>query len=559
MLKRLSLLLLIFALLALPNAALAQSYYFQLPEKTVNVYWNDDGTVSIDYVYVFQNDPAGHVIDYVDIAMPNSNFDENSVTADVNGNQLTDISRSGYQGSGSGVAVGLGGYSIPPGGTGTLHVYIGRVDKMYELDPSDNNYVSAVFAPNTFNSSIVYGTTNGPVTFHLPTQVKPDEPRWHEAPAGYSSEPETGLDDQGRVMYTWRNPNADPTTVYQLGASFPKVYIPDSAIRRANPFAFLGSIDWGCLIPFGCIGFFALVIGLSALSDSKRKLQYLPPRIAIEGHGIKRGLTAVEAALLLEQPMDKILTMILFGVIKKNAAQVVTRDPLELKVADPLPEGLRPYETEFLRAFQVPKGRERQKAMQDMMVNLVKSLAQSMKGFSRRETVEYYRDITKRAWEQVEASDTPEVKSQKYDEVMEWTMLDRDYERRTRDVFRTGPVFVPIWWGRYDPTFGRTSAPSTSGTPVTGGSRSGGGGVSMPNLPGGQFAASVVGGVQSFAGGVVGNINEFTGRITQQTNPPPKPATTTYRGGGGGGGRSCACACACACAGCACACAGGGR
>jgi hypothetical protein len=39
------------------------------------------------------------------------------------------------------------------------------------------------------------------------------------------------------------------------------------------------------------------------------------------GHGIKRGLTAVEAGILMEQPMDKIMTMILFGTIKKNAAQ----------------------------------------------------------------------------------------------------------------------------------------------------------------------------------------------------------------------------------------------
>ena len=44
--------------------------------------------------------------------------------------------------------------------------------------------------------------------------------------------------------------------------------------------------------------------------------------------GIKRGLTAVESAILLEQPMDKILTMILFAVIKKGAATVTKRDPL---------------------------------------------------------------------------------------------------------------------------------------------------------------------------------------------------------------------------------------
>ena len=64
-------------------------------------------------------------------------------------------------------------------------------------------------------------------------------------------------------------------------------------------------------------------IGVIHPQPKKRKLQYLPPKVSIEGHGIKRGLTAVEAAMLLEQPLDKVLTMILFAVVKKGAAEVV--------------------------------------------------------------------------------------------------------------------------------------------------------------------------------------------------------------------------------------------
>ena len=60
-----------------------------------------------------------------------------------------------------------------------------------------------------------------------------------------------------------------------------------------------------------------------------------------------------------------------------------------------------------------------------------------------------------RAWQQVEAADTPEVKSQKFDEALEWTMLDKDFDDRTRRTF-TGPVYAPMWWGRYDPSWGHT-------------------------------------------------------------------------------------------------------
>ena len=76
------------------------------------------------------------------------------------------------------------------------------------------------------------------------------------------------------------------------------------------------------------------------------------PKVAIEGHGIKRGLTAVEAAIFLEEPLDKVMTMILFSVIKKNAAEVISRDPLKIKVYQPAPEDLYPYEKDFLSAFK---------------------------------------------------------------------------------------------------------------------------------------------------------------------------------------------------------------
>jgi hypothetical protein len=232
---------------------------------------------------------------------------------------------------------------------------------------------------------------------------------------------------------------------------------------------------------------------------------------------------------------------------------------LELEKLEPAPVTLHPYEIEFLAAFEKKRGRERQVALQETMVKLVNGVAQKMKGFSRRETVAYYRDIMQRAWAQVETAGTPEVKSEKYDEVMEWTMLDRDYERRTREVFRTGPVFVPVWWPRYDPGYGRgvpgpTTAPVSTQPTVQPSGRSG---PSLPHLPGSDFAAAMVNSVQNFSGNVIGNLNDFTNAITQRTNPPPPPPKhSTFRSGGGGGT---SCACACACAGCACACAGGGR
>ena len=557
MMRRLMTMVLVVILaLSITTRALAQSYSFRLDKEAVNVYWNADGTMSLDYVFTFTNQQGAHVIDFVDVGLPNNSYIYNTITADVNGSPVS-VSTD-YQGQGSGVAVDMGSHAIQPGQTGSVHVFVGQISDVYYQDDQDENYASAVFSPTWFDGGSVVGDTDLTVTFHLPQGVKPEEPRWHSAPSGFPSEPQTGIDSEGRVTYTWSNANASGSRQYTFGASFPKTYIPPTAIVTPPAFNLgdaIAALASSCApIAFFC--FFAFMfLGipvLTFLGDRRRKLQYMSPKIAIEGHGIKRGLTAVEAAILMEQPLDKVMTMILFGAVKKNAATVTRRDPLQVDVASPMPEGLHEYEQNFLKALKETDARARRNLLQEMAVKLVRSVSEKMKGFSRRETIEYYRRIMETAWEQVQKADTPEVQMAFFDQQLEWTMLDKDYDDRSRRVFH-GPVFVPMWWGRYDPTY-RTGPISSSG-----------GGVSAPSqpsvsgrtsLPGADFAASVVGGVQTFSQKVIGNVNDFTSRVTNVTNPPPKP-TSSGRSMGGGGSRGCACACACA--GCACACAGGGR
>ncbi|MDI6770329.1 MAG: hypothetical protein QMD04_11735 [Anaerolineales bacterium] len=549
--RRITLFLVILLLLATTTSASAQAYSFSLDREVVHVFWNSDGSVSLDYTFVFNNNPGAHVIDFVDVGMPHGNYAFNSISADMDGHALK-IS-SDFQGDGLyGFSVDMGAYAIQPGQSGTVHVYVGRVSKMLYPDDKDEVYASAVFAPTWFGSQYVTGSTDLTVIFHLPPGIQPGEPRYHIPRGGWpgNDAPEATYDDQNQVTYTWHSSAANGYTQYTFGMSFPKQYVPEGAIVQPPAF----SIDWDALIGPAICGCFALFFFglpiLGIINERKRKMQYLPPKISIEGHGIKRGLTAVEAAILMEQPLDKVMTMILFSVVKKNAAQVITREPLKLQVIQPIPEELHNYEKDFLLAFsdvnKIPK-----QGLQEMTVKLVKTVSEKMKGFSRKESIAYYKSIMERAWQQIEAAGTPEVKSQMYEQAMEWTMLDKDYDDHTRRVF-SGPVYVPMWWGRYDPAY----QPASVGAPKTASvmpSSSPGRAISVP---GSTFAASVVTGAQSFSSRVIGDLNSFTSKVTQQTNPVPKSSSSSG-GGSSSGGRSCACACACA--GCACACAGGGR
>jgi len=555
--------LILIALLVIPTSALAQSYYFGVEKETVHVYWEDDGTLDLIYEFVFVNQPGAHVIDFVDVGLPNYNYSDYNISADIDGQGLSFISSSEYAGSGSGVAIGLGSLAIPPGGRGTVRVFINEIEDVLFPDTEGDDYASAVFVPTYFGSEYVAGSTDMTVVFHLPPGVQPDEPRWHQAPSGFSSSPITGMDNLDQITYTWRNPDADISRQYKFGASFPLNYVPASAVSKPTLWQQLGiapEVVTGILCVGGFFLFFVLIIVVSVRSSNKRKMKYLPPKIRIEGHGIKRGLTAIEAAILLERPADKVFTMILFSLLQKEAASVLSQDPLKLEFSDPLPDNLRKYEVQFIKAFKNQSSRVRKTELQDLMIDLIKSVGKKMEGFSHRETVRYYEDIIKRAWKQVEDADTPEVKSEKFNDHMGWTMLDGEFEDKTQDVFRRGPVYVPMWWHRYDPGFGQTrtaGSPSASRTSVP--STRPGGGSPLPNLPGGDFAASMATGISNFSSDVVGNITDFTSRITQKTNPVPKPTTSSGRSGWSSGGGGSSCACACACAGCACACAGGGR
>ncbi|MDY6846954.1 MAG: hypothetical protein SVP52_07450 [Chloroflexota bacterium] len=577
--------LFIIGLFVLPSAVTAQDLRFEVPASEVEVYLEEDGTLSVWYLIEFQNMAGAAPIDYVDIGMPTSDYSLKNIEATVDGQAVTDIESSPYVTNG--FALGLGDNAIQAGQFGTVTVWIPGVQNvLYPYEGDDQEaYVSFQFSPSYFDSEFDRSTnTEYRVTIILPPDVDNEEGVYYY-PENWpgTDEPDdigrTAEDD--RVYYSWFTDNANAHTQYIFGAAFPNQYVPaDAIVTKPDPStpsqtpgsspgiisSILGALGGNiCCFGFGLI--FIAIFGFSiyqgTVGAQKRKMSYLPPKMKIEGNGIKRGLTAVEAAIIMEQPMDKVLTMILFSTLKKEAAVVTQQDPLELEVSDPLPDNLHAYEVEFLEAFKQP-AKKRRAAMQEMIVNLVKGVENKMKGFSRKETIAYYEDIMRRAWLMVEEADTPEVKSENYNQTLEWTMLDDDYQERTRRTFTGRPVFVPMWWPRYSPSYRRSiggGVPTTASRPAvsTGKPGSSGGGVSLPSIPGSTFAANVINGATGMAAGVVGNLTSFTDGITSRTNPIPVSTRTKSGSGGFRGGGGSSCACACACAGCACACAGGGR
>lgn len=585
-LKRIFVLLSVLLLLIPMGSVQAQDYRFSLSTYEVEAYLEADGTMTLYYYMEFQNDSSGHEIDFVDLGLPTTQYKLSNIKAEINGMAMPEVNDSAYV---LGAELALGNYAIQPGESGIVTAWVYEVKGVLSAyDGADHtDYANLFFVPNYFGSEYERSqNTAYRMTIILPPAVGANEGIWYE-PSGWpgSSEPEASLTTDGRVYYSWYTENANVHSDYYFGAAFPASAVSSGVLVTQSPSNGNGEItDYnpnpvssffsGLVNGIKCGIFPAVFIGSMIFlfvngkkQEKSRKLKYLPPKISIEGKGIKRGLTAVEAGILLEEPLDKILTMILFGLLKKESVTVINRDPLKIDIADPLPEGLYPYESAFIEAFKNDHKATRRSEIKSLMIDLVKSVGEKMKGFSTAETKDYYTDIIRRAWQAVETAKTPEIKSEQYDHTLEWTMLDKDFNNRTEQTFTGQTVFIPTWWPRYDPSFRPVASagggsvgqavPSSTGSASAGGSRPS---ISLPSLPGADFAASMVTGASNMAASVLGNVTDFTSSVTNRTNPIPVSSSHSGSGGfrGGGGGGS-SCACACACAGCACACAGGGR
>ncbi|MCD6309292.1 MAG: hypothetical protein J7M18_01180 [Candidatus Eremiobacteraeota bacterium] len=544
MVRKIFLLILIVILpgIVTPGIAMA-GYSFELPEAKAVVTAKEDGSADIEYWFTFENDAGAQPIDVVDVGFPNNYCKVSSVYAEQDGRDIKNIKKSTY--IDNGVEIHLP-RPIPPGEKGNLYVRF-PANRMIWQDDKDKEYASIEFSPTWFDGSLLKGTTARTVQIIMPPGVKPDEPRYHRQKF-------TSADVYNdTVRYTWYDPSARFDKKYLVGASFPKKYVekvyerPKINIFKALFSVIFKNLDFLFSILLNPVTIIILVIVIAYYKQRKRRMKYLPPTIGVEGVGIKTGLTAPLAALLLEVPLNKVVTMIMFGLIKKGFIKIKKTEPLVLEKLKTEKEPDYDYEKDFLKAID-DLGMVNELRARAMMIDMIKDLKERMRGFSLKETISYYRQIVSDAWKQVETADTPELKYQLYDDDFEWVILSDDFGHRTREVFADTYVY-PRWWPKYEHT-GPVYAPAHTSSGDSGG-YSPSPGIEIPRMAGADFASGIVSWFETTSNSVVGKAESFISSVTEVTNPVPVSSGSGFSGGGSG--------CACACAGCACACAGGGR
>lgn len=601
----------------------AQDYSFGVPKLQMHVVVNPDASAKIVYDITFNNNPGAHVIDVVDIGVPHEKYKLGNVLASVEGTPLSDIRHSEYVKPG--FEVHLKGKSIRAGGSGTFHCEFTMPDMVFQ-DTTRDDYASLRITPTWFGSQFVRGTTDVDLAIHLPAGVKPDEALHHGEPftkkavtlpsVGRSDAPPNGRGTS--VVWQWRGTRL--TGPHMVGVSFPKrdlqrvvkttkldlllKWFSESPRARLVAgliflvlfgivfFRFTGGTGVSVFVVLSGLAILlfyvspgwhllslpivAVLLGVNEWFLHKRKARYMPPIAQVEGGGIKRGLTAPEAAALLELPVSRVLGLVIFGMLKKGILCQVQTDPLVVEVDDAfrITEGqlltseterakfyrqvgqkkgivVHKYEHPFIYLLQENPGKPAaQINFAAPMKQLISRVASRMKGFDVSDTQEYYRSICRRAVEQASAIGDIPQREKRIDRNFEWILIDDDYPT----VFTYGRPYRPVW-------VRTATGPSTPSTPSAG-----------PSIPGkttfGDVSASFAGWAENTMGNMasaiapgslsaprasggfinLGGFDRVTGEFFQAL------AESSSSGGGGGGG-----GCACAGCACACACAGGGR
>ncbi len=357
-----------------------------------------------------------------------------------------------------------------------------------------------------------------------------------------------------RLAVYWEKQNLQPNEHFTVGVSYPKQEGWNSFSSGANGLgAFFEKFGFWILI-FGIIGV-VLILVLSA----SRKQPYKKPTMGIECLGIVRGLTAVEASYLLGLKPPQIVTEILYSVLKKRAVWVKSTSPsLKFRILEPFTDKtgtaenpLRYYEIDFLNSIMDDGTLDEEKLASTIMF-LRSTVEEKLKGYCRRDTVDYYRKIVEKAWKQVEGAGTTELASKAYDEQLLWLFLDPKMSDRTQTffsnrVFEPNPLWFWYWYSyRYyhpNPTYKpNIRLPSQSQKP--------------PTIPGADFANNITTAIEKSANNFVVNMEKFANAIV-----PFAPQKSSGKPVHQKAKCVCACAtcaCACACVSCACACAGGG-
>jgi hypothetical protein len=615
----------------IPNVHAYSSYAFYVRKMESNVFIQLDGSVIINYEIDFENKGWASTINVIDMGFPNKYYELDSVNASIGGHKITDIRKSTVMEVGVEVWLGSfdihAGASahFSLNGTNnrmTYQDYDNRSMASVEFSPtwfsSDYCYLYDVLEVNIWFPETVSVSAEGITKWHyaengVPTIGWENELmyfRWTKTNAAMKqykfgvSFPGDALNENA-IQWT-ANPMVVEAlvnilfsislcaliigiiylTVRYFTVVKKRYYPPKTRTTASSDFCCCGLMvaffimtmfvstwyDYADI--YIVIGFYSVLLaGFGMLGYLLYRVirrigrPYSKPELLMESAGIRKDLSVVEAAIIQNTPLSKVVFLVMYGLMNSGHLAIIDVEPLKLEITSQ--EGwkeLKWYHKQFLEAIKTTDpniGSVDELKLKTLLVDLIKRVDTTMKGYDGNLTKAYYKNMINSAWEKVQKL-PQNIKWDSIKNEYEWLMVDDLFEERSKRYFSDHYYDTdPYWIGRYhyypyyynqgyyssyyphshynvSPPVGRVSPAIPSNINIH------------------SVSDSIVRSIENISNKLVTNFTNFADGIVNSVRPIVKPA-----GGSGSGGRSYSggggCACACACAGCACACAGGGR
>jgi len=375
--------------------------------------------------------------------------------------------------------------------------------------------------------------------------------------------------ESGAYVVTWQFRDLRANEKVSINIGFPDKYVKLAPIEKPQPspepslppgfprpsVPGVGG-NSGLIVLAAFIPILIVMVSLFAIAG---KEQYSSPQVRMEGIGVNTDLTPIEASVLLRQPPEKTLTLMLFSLIKKGILRVYSSEPLKLAVE--YERDLSEPERLFVEAIDRAKGEIDPKKLVPVFRYLVASVNEKMKPYCRKDTEEFYRKKIASLWKEIRALETPELRLSAMDENIFWLLQDEaeakdsaaQFEEACSDVDKSSLPSKPTpdYSGPFSWFRGFLMGRYILGQPFPYG---------YPGFPFYMLYPSIYRNYTGISRDILGGEGQRFREITESIFAPVAPHSSTGRSGFRGGFTppSCACACACVSCACACACAGGG-
>ncbi len=284
------------------------------------------------------------------------------------------------------------GFNLKPTNPVTLTIYSTIDPFVYTSDKAGYDIVT--FTPPWWDMTI----TDTQVKYILPAAMNVSD-------VFTGSRQYSGIGtENGLTIVYFNNTYLSNNQQFDTAVSFPDSYMNTGAVTSSSSSSGISSTGVGSV--FGVLGsllsclcanpviFIFIIVILGFGFGQFGRSSYTSPVVSMDGIGINKDLDPVEAATLLRIDPKRVLTMVMFGLMKKGNVKLISTDPIQLELVSR--QDLNYYEKLFADAIK------NNTLDEEGLLNCFKVLARRVvdktRPYSRKDTELYYKQKIDEAW-----------------------------------------------------------------------------------------------------------------------------------------------------------------